>query len=391
LRASPEEFRQLRAYIRAGRELNDWITGAKMLALLNGAVGSGVLDALRTKRTPEQIAAVTSMDRDSIVDLCGALEVHGVLRRDGDSYALTPDLPLLSSPTAAIPLSNVVGHATVMIRALQTVVPSDATYAATANDDVLTMAEGSGVSALSSSPHVGVETMAQAMPEVEALWEAGARHLEVGCGVGNALFGTVTTYPKVTAVGIEIDESTAAEAERRAHLLGVADRVELRKMDACELRDEDAFDTIQWSQFFFPAAGRPVVLRAMRRALRPGGYLLMPWLGSASNDIPPSRWEMLRTGLRSLRSRRASFLAYFNDVLGDTPRRRKKERRSAALNRLLFTRWGVPVGTVQELEAEVSSSGFTVVRAAHVPVSQFVLTRGLLLAQREAAARGVET
>jgi len=123
---------------------------------------------------------------------------------------------------------------------------------------------------------VGQDTIAKVMPEVEAVWQAGARHLEVGCGVGNALLGTVTTYQYVSAVGIEIDELTAAEAERRAQLLGVADRTDVRRMDSCDLQEEEAFDMVQWSQFSFPTASRPVVLRAMHRALRPGGYLFMP-------------------------------------------------------------------------------------------------------------------
>jgi SAM-dependent methyltransferase len=270
----------------------------------------------------------------------------------------------------------------VMIRRPQTIAVSDLTYTTTPPEDVLAMAEGAGISALSSSAHVGQETSAKVMPEVEALWQAGARHLEVGCGVGNALFGTVTTHPNVTAVGIEIDELTAAEAERRARVLGATDRVEVRRMDACELQDEDACDTIQWSQFFFPTASRPIVLKAMHRALKPGGYLFMPWLDSVSDDMPRSRLGTLGIALRALRSGGVSFLAYLSDVLGDTPGRTKRELRSAALNRLLFSRWGVPVYTVAELELEVESSGFTVIRAAHVPASQFALTRGFLLAQR---------
>jgi cyclopropane fatty-acyl-phospholipid synthase-like methyltransferase len=383
--ASFKEMQQLQAYISASRELTDWITGAKVFALLGGAVDSGIMDALRTKSTAQQLADVTGIDEQSITALCLALEVHGVVQRDGEGYELTPDFALLSSPTAAIPLSNVIRYAAAMTRALQTISPSNVSYPSTAPEDILTMAEGSGISALSSSPHVGQETIAKAMPEVEALWQAGARHLEVGCGVGNSLFGTVINYSNVTAVGIEIDELTARETERRAHVLDVADRVEVRRMDASELQDEDAFDTVQWSQFFFPAATRPVVLRAMHRALKPGGYLFMPWLGSASNDMPRSRLEMLRMALRARRAGGVSFLSYLNDILGDTPARRRKERRSAALNRLLFTRWGVPMRTVAELESEVGSSGFTVLRSMHIPVGQFALSRGLLLAQREAS------
>lgn len=382
--ASFTEMQQLQAYIRASRELMGWIAGAKAFALLCGAVDSGVMDALRTKSTAQQVADVTGIDEQSVTVLCLALEGYGVVHRDGEHYELTPDFALLSSPRAAIPLSNVVRYAAVMTRALQTIGPPDLSYTTTPAEDILAMAEGSGISALSSSSHVSQEMIAKAMPEVEALWRAGARHLEVGCGVGNSLFGTVINYSNVTAVGIEIDELTARETERRAHVLGLADRVEVRRMDACELQDEDAFDTIQWSQFFFPAVTRPVVLRAMHRALKPGGYLFMPWLGSASNDRARSRLETLRMAFGVRRAGGVSFLTYLNDVLGDTPARRKKERRSAALNRLLLTRWGVPVRTVGELESEVGSNGFTVLRSMHIPVGQFALTRGLLLAQRGA-------
>jgi protein-L-isoaspartate O-methyltransferase len=382
---TPKEYLDLREYIFASRELTSWITGAKVFALFSGALDSGILEALRTKISVQQIADETKIDLQIIVDICLALKVHGVVQQDGECYELTPDFALLSSPTAAIPLQNLIHHTRVMLRSLQSVPSSDVNYNTTAGEDILAMAKGSGVSALSSSPHVGQETIAQLMPEVETIWQAGAHHLEVGCGIGNALFGTVVTYPNVTAVGIEIDELTAAEAERRAEMLNVTDRVEVRRMDACELQDAGTYDTIQWSQFFFPTATRPVVLQAMHRALKPGGYLFMPWMGSTSNDMQPSRMQKLRIALRALRSGSASYLGYLNDIIGDTPKRRQKERRTAALNRSLFTRWGVPVRTVEELEAEIKNHNFTVIRSMHIPVSQFVLTRGMLLAQRETA------
>jgi cyclopropane fatty-acyl-phospholipid synthase-like methyltransferase len=383
MRSSPREFAHLRAYMRASRELSDWMSGARVFALLSGAAESGVLDVLRTRSTPEQLAAATSLDEKSVVDLCLALEAHGVVRRDGDGYELTPHFALLASPTAALPLTHVIRQAATMIRAFQTIDPSDTAYTALRSEDVLAMAEGAGISALSSAPHVTAEATGQMLPEVEALWKAGARHLEVGCGVGNALFGTITTYPQVTAVGIEIDEPTAAEAERRAGLLGLTDRVEVRRMDACELQDESAFDTIQWSQFFFPTPIRPAVLQAMHRALKPGGYLFMPWLGSVSSDTSPRRGKMLQMTLRALRSGGLSFVPFLLDVLGDTPGRRRYERRFSALQRLLFSRWGVPVRTLSELESELEHSGFRVVRTTRTPTSQFVLTRGLVLARRE--------
>jgi hypothetical protein len=77
-------------------------------------------------------------------------------------------------------------------------------------------------------------------------------------------------------------------------------------------------------------------------------------------------------------------MSYFNEVMGDNAGRRKNARRFASLQRLLFNRWGIPVRSVGELEEEVESSGFKVLRRIYTPVNQFALTRGFLLAQREA-------
>jgi len=319
------------------------------------------------------------------MDICLALEAHGAILRDGESYQLAPDFAQLASPTAAVPLASVIRQAMVMMRTLQTIATPGASYTTLPVEDILAMAEGAGISAMSSAPHVSAKATGMAMPEVEAIWQPGAHHLEVGCGVGNSLLGIVTTYPKVIAVGIEIDEQTAREAEWRANLLGIADRVTVRRMDACQLQDEDSFDTIQWSQFFFPAGSRPVVLEAMQRALKPGGYLFMPWLGSPSSDVSPRRGEMWRMLLRALRSGDISFVSYLNDMLGDTPGRRMKERRFASIQRLLFSQWGVPVRSMEELKAEIEGSGLKVLRSMHTPVNQFALTRGFLLAQREAS------
>ena len=66
------------------------------------------------------------------------------------------------------------------------------------------------------------------MPEIQAIWLAGGQHLEVGCGAGNNLLSILATYPAVRAVGVEIDATTIAEAGRRATVLELTSRVELR-------------------------------------------------------------------------------------------------------------------------------------------------------------------
>ena len=378
------EIKQLRRNNAAGRSLNNWITGARALALLSGAADSGILSMLRESGTPAHIAATIGIDRQVVNDLCLALEAHGIVQRDGEAYRLTPDYLLLTSREAARPLASVLRQAKVMIGTLQDIAPSEATYTGMAGEDILAMAEAAGISAVSAARHLPMQVLASALPEARARWVAGAHHLEVGCGIGNTLLGLAISFPKVTAVGIEIDGLTAAEAERRAGLLGVTDRVQVRRMDACDLQDEAVFDTIQWSQYFFPTPTRAAVLRATRRALKPDGYLFMPWIGSISDDTLPSRRSVLRLALLALRFRSVVVLPCLTDLIGDTPARRQNERRLGALLKLMFGRWGVPVRTIGELSTELESEGFRVLRVIRLMATEFNFARGLLLAQRDA-------
>jgi SAM-dependent methyltransferase len=383
MKASSKEFMQTLAYMRASRELYNWITGARVIALLSGALESGILDALLDKKTPEMIAAATHMDLQSVRDVCLALAAHGVVVQIGESYRLSQDYEMLSSPNAIIPLASLIRQAMVMVRTLQVHASPDTIYTHMSPDEILAMAGGAGISAISSAPHVAQETTGKMLPEVEALWLNGARHLEVGCGVGNALLGIALTYPQVRATGIEIDELTANETKRRIDLLGLADRVDVRVMDACQLQDEETFDTVQWSQFFFPTESRAIVLNAMLRALKPGGYLLMPYMGLPTSDPVGHRRQMLRHLLRALRTGSIAFVSFFTDILGDNTRRRRMEKRGAAMQQLMFQRWGVSVLDVAELTEEVKQSGFEVIRTLDTVVSQFVLTRGFLLAKKK--------
>lgn len=189
MRASRDEYARIREHQRASRELNGWITGARALALLIGAADSSLLSEIRSGSTPEQIADRTGLDGPSVVDLCQALEAHGIASRDGDRYQLTPDYVLLDSPAAPVPLQQALHQAKILIRSLQAPGPSEAAYTSLPAEDVLAMAEAAGISALSAAPHVSPVAIGQVMPEVGALWQAGARHLEVGCGLGNALLG----------------------------------------------------------------------------------------------------------------------------------------------------------------------------------------------------------
>jgi len=111
--------------------------------------------------------------------------------------------------------------------------------------------------------------------------------------------------------------------------------------------------------------------------------LFMPWLGSVSEDTAPRRGQMLGKAVKALFSGGTAAVPYFRDLISDTAGHRKKEKQTAMIQRLLFRHWGIPVRSAAELIDEVREGGFKIIRVTRIPASQFAMTRGFLLAQRE--------
>lgn len=193
------EILQLQANDTASQTLNAWIAGAEVIALLMGAVDSGIIDALRTSNTAQQIAAATGLGKERIEDVLHALEVHGLVKRQDGLFQIAPNLELLTSADAAQPLIDVLRVTKVRIRKLENIAEAGDIYTKLSADGVLSIAQGIVISALSFARRFMGVGLGQAMPELKELWQAGAHHLESGCGVGNTLFQILTTYPKVTA------------------------------------------------------------------------------------------------------------------------------------------------------------------------------------------------
>lgn len=320
---------RLTAYGTASGKLQEWTGAALSLALLEAALSSGVLEAALEPRSAESIAGVTGIPESRVEDLCKALYAREVLDYADGLYWLTATLAPLLSRDAPQPLTTLLARQRVTERMLVNGMKGDAAYAELDSDDRLTMAKGA--SATPGSPLVAA-ARARAernLPEeLRAIYESGGRHLELGCGIGGAVLNTVLRYPTVTAVGVDREAALLAEADRQAQQLGVADRVEWRAMDARELDEQASFDTVAWSQFFFPAATRAATLEGVRRALRPGGYLSMPILPD-----PPTSHEGLRGPVG----------------------------RQYTIARMIYGGWGVPVQSAAALQQEVAAAGFEIV------------------------------
>ena len=116
-----------------------------------------------------------------------------------------------------------------------------------------------------------------------AYFPAARRFLEIGCGTGFVLGGLQQAFGKLELAGGELFLEGLSFA--RSRLSGVP----LYQMDAVRVPFEEEFDTVGAFDVLEHIEEDEVVLRQMRRAVKPGGGLLLtvpqhPWLWSAEDS-----------------------------------------------------------------------------------------------------------
>lgn len=114
------------------------------------------------------------------------------------------------------------------------------------------------------------------VPSLHAtLSRPGARIADVGSGYGWSAIAIALGYPQARVEGFDIDGPSIAAARRNAAEAGIADRVRFHHVAGEELPEEAAFDVV----FIFEALHDmpfPVeVLAAIRRAVKPGGEVVI--------------------------------------------------------------------------------------------------------------------
>jgi SAM-dependent methyltransferase len=267
----------------------EWAAGAQALGLLRGALDAGVAAVLEQQpRRVEELSALTGRSVAWLRALCRALEAHGVVVAADAGYALTASFAAMLASDAQQPLDGLLAGVDARVRHLALGGSAGGGFSALPSADRVAIAGALGLSPFSREGRAIFARVGASIPALGDRWSAGADHLELGCGVGNALLSFALEFPRLRAVGVEIDAALVAEARRRAGVLGLEDRVRVRHLDAAQLDDQECFDTAQWSQLFFPAATRRAVLLALRRALRPGGVVVMPTLPTSRCPRPPA-------------------------------------------------------------------------------------------------------
>lgn len=317
------------------------VASTEHAALLDTALRSGLLARCREPVSVPDLAAALGKDPAVVGPVCTALDAYGALVRNGDRYRLTEDYQLLLADDVAAMTSAAIGYGLARARLIGSLLVDGGDYWTADPATQLAIAAGVSFPPDSSLAQSILRDTWEVAPDARDRLAGGGRYLELGCGVAGGLLTSLLLFPDATAVGVELSPALVAEARARAEQLGVADRARFVQADAGAF-DEDGFDVLFWSQFFFSEPSRPAALTTAFRALRPGGYLVAPLLPE------PSVLE--------------------DDLHSD-------DGRELAIDFLVHGSWGVPLRGADYVVAEVEAAGFVDVRVVARQVSRLVLAR----------------
>jgi len=320
----------------------EWTVAANALAMLRAAHHAGLFDALRAPVTPTEVAAQLGLDPQQTQRACMALEALQVLHHKGGAYQLTEGWAMVAADNQPAALGDRLGVTPHLQRAIADCFNPSIGFESVPLEEAVALARS--VWGVPNSPTAlqSWATLDAAMPEVRAVWEAGGRHAEFGCGAGRDLLRVAVMYPNVTVVGYEILPHVLEHSRQLAASLGLEDRVEFRLEDVQTATAQTEFDTIVWSQMFFPPDTRPATIASLKRALKPDGLLIMP-------------------------------------LMADLPAREKIEAtlpvQAQLLASLAYPRWNIYWRPDAEIQPELEQAGFTHLHTLPHPRTPFVVMR----------------
>ncbi|WP_327035148.1 class I SAM-dependent methyltransferase [Micromonospora ureilytica] len=319
----------------ARNRLAAWSEGAQALSLLSSVHRLGWTRFLREPRSFEELVRHSAIPPQRLRDGLDALVRLEIVEQTDDEFRLTAPFAEMLTSDGLLNLGDKLDEARLMARLVGEAVEVNE-LPMLSGDDALTVARGATFQATEVGRAVFRETLND-VPEYTAAVAQG-RVLDVGCGVASGLLTTAALFPTIHGLGLELVPAVAAEAARRAAAQGVAERIEIRTADARRFDETAAYDACFWAQPFFGADARLPTLRAIHRALAPGGILLEQELDRKPTDAAQAS--------------------------------------AFALRRVVFHGWGAPfASTAEHLAVEAQAVGFTLVRIATTNLGRMVVLR----------------
>jgi predicted O-methyltransferase YrrM len=284
---------------------------------------SGLLAALASPRQVEEAAETAGMPVEITARVLDVLVALGFARRTGDTYEAVDGLqPMLTDEAIRQLLANLrttyQQSRDLVDRAKRGTLAAGWLH----TDPEILQAQG-------ASGRMAARAMAeQGVPLIPGLAERlrapSASFLDVGVGVGVIAIEMCRTYWSLRVVGLEPAEAPRREALVNIEAAGFSNRIEIREQRVEDLTEVETFDLVYLPQVFLSEDVFVRGLATVWRALRRGGWLILPAISVAGDDF------------------------------------------RAALSRLRNTLWGGGSRLPEEVAEAVTRSGFTDVQVRPV-------------------------
>jgi SAM-dependent methyltransferase len=261
---------------------------------VSAALELGVVGALDGETTAAELADRLDLDAELVGDLLAVLVALGAVERRGESYAATAAFePFRSGALARVLRAGVRSDHLQTAEAFRRSRAGSLAPGWAHRDPDLLVAQGetAGLFRLAAE-HV--------LPSLEGLADRlgspGARFLDVGAGVGVLSRELCLVYPEVSAVCVEPNATARALGRERCLEAGLGSRMEFVSHGVEQLETVAAYDLALVPQPFLSTAAFATGLERVRRALRPGGWLVVLAL-----DVPDA--DPLVAASRRVRAR----------------------------------------------------------------------------------------
>jgi predicted O-methyltransferase YrrM len=267
----------------ARRVLDDLSQSVWAFATLTTALEAGLLDQLAEPQELGAISGHSGLDPSLVEGILDVLVALGLARRDGQVIDAALGLGPLLAPDAKEVLLAQLRSTELQSRQLVDAARHGKLVPGWHHTDPMLL-EAQGRSGKGAMPAM-IQSIRQ-NPELAArLEQPSASFLDVGVGVGVIAIELCRAFPALRVVGLEPAPAPLAQAQTNVAAAGLADRIELRHQGVEELQDREAFDLAYVAQVFIPDRVFAAGLANVWRALRPGGWLSMPAISAAGQDL----------------------------------------------------------------------------------------------------------
>ena len=263
-------------------------------ATLCASAESGLLAALSSPRRVEEAAEIGGMPVEIAARVLDLLVALGFARRSGGTYVCVDDLlPMLTDERIGQLLAELrttsQQSSDLVDRAKRRTLAAGWLH----TDSAILQAQG-------AAGRAGARAMAeQGLPLLPGLSERlsapSASFLDVGVGVGTMAIEMCRIYPTLHLVGLEPAAAPRREALANIRAAGYTERIEIRDQPVETLTDVETFDLVYLPQVFLAEDAFVRGLATVWRALRRGGWLILPAISAAGDDFPAALSRLRNT------------------------------------------------------------------------------------------------